>query len=190
MVAAGAAWAGGLDGDVSELASGALSAAHEHSVRDHTPSDPGAERDEDQVVNLASRAKAELAPGGGVGVVFEREGEADPRLQLVFQGDALYGVQIWGEDHLVFFREDEASDGQAHPVDLEPILHLEDGPGDALQKAYGRSRRRIARLLEDPTFRRDHTGGDLGSPYVHPYCVQPTLQSTTSSSACPEYLLR
>src|SRR5829696_6979026 len=137
-----------------------------------------------------SLPEAELAPGGGVGVVLEREGEPDPRLQLVFQGDALHGVQIWGEDNSVLFREDEASDGQAHPANLEPVLDLQDGAGDALHQASGRSWCRVARLFEDPTLRRDHPGGDLGPSHVHPYGVQPDLQSTTSSSACPEYRLR
>src|SRR5919112_1509786 len=106
-VTAGAAWTGGLDGDVSELAARALRAAQQHAVRDHSSPDPRAEREEHEVVHIASRPEAELAPGGGVGVVLDRQRDPDPRLDLILQRYALHGVQIGREDHPVLLREDQ-----------------------------------------------------------------------------------
>src|SRR5215212_1278352 len=189
-VAAGAAGACGLDGHVAELAARALRAAQQDAVRDHASPDPGPERDEHQVVHLAPGPEAELAPGSGVGVVLDREGNLDSRLQFVLEGDALDGVQVRREHDPVLLGENEAGHGEARPADLEPVLHLQDGSGDALHQAFGRSRRRVVRLLEDLTLRPDHAGGDLGPSHVDPYGVQSRLQSTTSSSTCPEYRLR
>jgi hypothetical protein len=123
-VTAGAAWAGGLDGDVSELAARALRAEQQHAVRDHASPDPRAECEEHEVVHVAPRPEAELAPGGGVGVVLDRQRDPDPRLDLILQGDALHGVQIGREDHPVLLREDQARHGEARPSDLESFLHL------------------------------------------------------------------
>jgi hypothetical protein len=62
-----------VDGHVAELAAGPLRAAHEDTVRDHAAPDPGAERDEHQVIHLSTRPEPELPPGGGVAVVLDRE---------------------------------------------------------------------------------------------------------------------
>src|SRR5215210_2206429 len=115
-VAAGAAVAGGLDGYVAELAGGALRAMQEEAVRDHTSPYTGTEREEQQVIHLAPRPEAKLAPRARVGVVLEREREPDPRLELVFQGDTLHGVQIRGEDDLILPSEDQSRHAEAHPA--------------------------------------------------------------------------
>ena len=143
MVAAGAAGSRGLNRHVTELAAGALRAAHQYAVGYHAATYSGTQRDEDQVVSLAAYPEAELAPRRRVAVVLYREGQPDPGLDLVLQGDSFDGVQVGGEDDLVLAREDQAGYGEADPADFVPVPDLFDGFGDVLDQGLGRVRRPV-----------------------------------------------
>ena len=187
VVAAGAAGSRGLDRHVTELAAGALRAAHQDAVGYHAATYPGPQRDEDQVVGLAADPEPELAPRRRVAVVLYREGQPDLGLELVLQGYSFDGVQVRGEDDLVLAGEDQTGHGEAHPSDLVAVPDLCDGLGDVLDQGPRRVRRGVADLVQDLALGGDDPGGDLGPPHVHPDGVhRPAFQSTISSSARPE----
>ena len=88
----------GHDPHVADLAAHAEASAVQAAVEHHAAADAGADRDEQQVVDVLAGAVPELAPRGGVGVVLDDDGEVDARLELGPEVEVAPG-QVGREHH-------------------------------------------------------------------------------------------
>ena len=75
------------DAQVADLGADPERAAVELAVEDQPAADAGADRDQQQVVDVVAGAVGELAPRGGVGVVLDHDREVEPGLELGLEVD-------------------------------------------------------------------------------------------------------
>ena len=98
---------------VTEFAGHAEKTAHQFPVRDNGASDAGSQRQQDEVVNVASGADPFLAHPRGVGIVFENDRRPEPAAHLVPNRKVLERGKIVGIANNTFFKQDESRDGDA-----------------------------------------------------------------------------
>ncbi len=153
---------------VAELAGQSVLAAVDVAVADDGAADAGAERDHDHVVLAAAGAEAPFGPGGGVGVVLDHDGEAEPGAERLLEGFAA-PVEVGGEEHGGAFGVDPAGRADADRVDVVLVGELQDEVDDdvlddlgALALVGGLG----AQPVQDASFAVDHAGHDLGAADV------------------------
>ena len=152
---------------VPDLGAHAEGAAVERAVEDDAAADAGADGDQQEVVDVVAGAELELAPGRGVRVVLDDDGQAERRLEVGLQVEVAPG-QVGGEQH----------DG-AGLVDVAGRAHadrLDRGGGSrssvtsfsiAASMACDVGGRRLdPELLEDGAVLVDDAAGDLGAADV------------------------
>ena len=103
VVAAAAQDAVGHDAHVADLGADAEGAAVELAVEHEAAADAGADGDQQQVVDVLAGAEAELAPGGGVGVVLDDDREVDRASSSALRStsrQAMFGANITTERDL------------------------------------------------------------------------------------------
>ena len=76
---------------VADLRADAEGAAEQLAVVHDAAADAGADRDQQQVVDVVAGAEGELAPGGGVRVVLDHDGQVDARLEVGLEVDVAPG---------------------------------------------------------------------------------------------------
>ncbi|GAA2930482.1 hypothetical protein GCM10020221_27800 [Streptomyces thioluteus] len=127
---------------------------------DDAAAQAGAQGDADDVVVALAGAEAVLAPGGGVGVVLDDDGEADALLDLVLER-LVPPVDVGGEEDRGPLVVHVA--GRADADGLDVVVGA-DGPhrvGDGVDDSFGRVRGRHLACREDRTLFVDHAGRDL-----------------------------
>src|SRR5690606_29906179 len=160
-VAARAAVAAGHDLHVPELAGDAVLAAFDLAVLQDRAADAGAQRDHHEVVLAAPGAEA---PGGGVGVVVDQDGDGETAGEAVPQGLVAPG-QVGGEEHPVAVGVDPAGRADPDGVHVVPVGQVQHQFDDGVLDHFGTLglvRRLRAQLLQDVAVRVDDTRHDFG----------------------------
>src|SRR6185437_10547495 len=118
-VIAAAAWvAGGHDGHVADLAGHAEIAMQDVTIGDDTAADSGAEREQNQIVDIAARSYPRLAERSSVRVVFKNHGRAVSLRDLGGQGVAFKFRHIVRANDFSYFDQNEAGNADADTAQI------------------------------------------------------------------------
>ncbi len=160
LAAAAAEQPVGDDADVAELGGDAEPAAAQLVADDDAAAEAGAERDADDVVVALARAEAVLAPGGGVGVVLDDDGQADALLDLVLER-LVAPVDVGREEDRGALVVDVSGGADADGLDLVALAGPFDRGGDGVHDGLGGRRCRHREGVEDRALLVHDSGRDL-----------------------------
>ena len=114
-IAAAAGVAVGHDGDVSDFACHAHAAAHDSAIVNNAAADAGAEREQNEVFDVAAGSDPLFAEGGGVGIVFQNDRGIEAAREFLANGEVFKRGEVVGvADHSVLKRN-KAGDGDSDP---------------------------------------------------------------------------
>ena len=151
---------------VPDLAADAVPAAEQLPAGDHATADARADGDHQLVVDVATGAVAELAPGRGVRVVLDRDRQPGQPEQLRAQGLVAPG-DVGSEQHGGAVGVDVAGRADAHRGDRVLLGEPRDEGRDRRLDRLGIGRRGLdPRLLQDRAVEVDDRTGDLGAADV------------------------
>jgi len=114
------------------------------AIHNDAAADAGAERQQDQVVDVFARAEPLLAERRGVGVVLQNDRLAEPAADLIAQCHAFERRQVVAVGDDALLHADEAGHGHAdagEPFLAKLVLQHADGCDDVVDH-------RVATLLE------------------------------------------
>src|SRR5699024_10683324 len=171
-------------GHVSELSRHTESSPPQAPVQDDRPTDPGTQVDHHDVFQAPSRPDPYLRPGTVVCVVLHDHGQTQEHRQCVQLGFVTPG-QVRREQDTRTPLVDEPGRPHSHGANrvlgAQLLHHLHDGFLHH-RGAPAPVRRLGTHTCQDPPLRRDHTGGDLGPPDVHPdgqFLLRPRARTHT-----------
>ena len=166
VVAAAAQGAVGHHAHVPDLAAHAEAPSVQPAVEHHATPDAGADRDEQQVVDVLPRTEAELSPRGCVGVVLHDHRQGDAGLDLGAQVQVAPG-QVGGEHHHRPRLVDVTGRTDADGLHLVTRTQLRDDARDrVLDGGDVRRRRDDPELLDDGSVLVHDAAQDLGTSHV------------------------
>jgi hypothetical protein len=113
LIAAAAGIAVRNHGDVPQFARHAQISLQHSAAGDDAAADAGAQRQQDQIVHVASRAHPLLAQRGGVGIVFQDDMRAQAAFDLGTDGEVFQRREIVRVADDAFLQQDETGDADA-----------------------------------------------------------------------------
>lgn len=145
---------------MAELGGHAEASAAQLVADDDAAAEAGAERDADDVVVALAGPEAVFAPGRGVGVVLDDDGQADALLDLVLER-LVTPVDVRCEQDGGALVVDVTGGADADGLHVVALARPGDRRADRVDDAFGRRRGRHLERREDPALFVDHSSRDL-----------------------------